>query len=71
MLHLQDAGSEGIGFMLGSLNVQWGLTSEACYKSLSKSASGEVSSFKGLYQWFVRVVSFLQRIFFTFVIKFS
>ncbi|XP_071149893.1 disco-interacting protein 2 homolog C-like isoform X1 [Mytilus edulis] len=45
--HLWDAGSEGIGFMLGSLNVQWGLTSEACYKSLSKSASGEVSSFKG------------------------
>ena len=44
---LQDAGSEGIGFMLGSLSVQWALTSEACYKGLSKSPNGEVSSFKG------------------------
>jgi len=27
--------------MLGSLSVQWALTSEACYKGLSKSPNGE------------------------------
>ncbi|KAK3604584.1 hypothetical protein CHS0354_005416 [Potamilus streckersoni] len=43
----RDAGGQGIGFMLGSLNVTWALTSDACYKGLSKTASGEVVSFKG------------------------
>lgn len=46
---LQDAGGQGIGFLLGSLSVQWALTSEACYKGLSKTASGEVVTFKGDY----------------------
>ena len=43
----QDAGGQGIGFMLGSLNVNWALTSEACLKGLSKTASGEVVTFRG------------------------
>lgn len=48
LMFLQDAGGQGIGFLLGSLNVKWALTSEACHKSLSKTASGEVAQFKGL-----------------------
>lgn len=47
-LYLQDAGGQGIGFLLGSLNVKYALTSEACHKSLSKTASGEVVQFKGV-----------------------
>ncbi|XP_052719930.1 disco-interacting protein 2 homolog C-like isoform X4 [Crassostrea angulata] len=43
----RDAGGQGIGFLLGSLNVKYALTSEACHKSLSKTASGEVVQFKG------------------------
>lgn len=43
----RDAGGQGIGFMLGSLNVNWALTSEACLKGLSKTASGEVVTFRG------------------------
>ena len=38
----QDAGSQQIGFLLGSCNVNLALTSEACFKGLPKSASGEV-----------------------------
>ena len=45
----QDAGGQGIGFMLGSLNVNWALTSEACLKGLSKTASGEVVTFRGIF----------------------
>lgn len=47
-IYLQDAGGQGIGFLLGSLNVKYALTSEACHKSLSKTASGEVVQFKGV-----------------------
>ncbi|KAK3083552.1 hypothetical protein FSP39_025271 [Pinctada imbricata] len=50
----RDAGGQGIGFLLGSLNVRWALTSEACYKGLAKTANGEVVTFKGWprLQWF-------------------
>ncbi|CAH1788578.1 unnamed protein product [Owenia fusiformis] len=43
----RDAGSQGIGFLLGSLNVTVALTSEACMKGLPKSPTGDVSQFKG------------------------
>ncbi|KAL5005649.1 hypothetical protein ScPMuIL_016807 [Solemya velum] len=43
----RDAGAQGIGFMLGSLQVNWALTSEACYKTFSKTQNGEVITFKG------------------------
>jgi len=52
----QDAGSQQIGFLLGSCSVQVALTSEACLKGLPKSAaSGEVVAFKGWPKltWFV------------------
>ncbi len=54
-LFLQDAGVTGLGFLLGSLNVQVALTSEACYKGLPKAQTGEVVTFKGWpkLQWFV------------------
>ncbi|XP_070185588.1 disco-interacting protein 2 homolog C-like isoform X1 [Littorina saxatilis] len=50
-----DAGGQGVGFLLGSLNVCWALTSENCYKGLPKSSSGEVITFKGWprLNWFV------------------
>jgi len=51
----RDAGSQQIGFLLGSCNVNLALTSEACYKGLPKTATGEVMQFKGwpkLY-WFI------------------
>ena len=51
----QDAGSQQIGFLLGSCSVAVALTSEICYKGLPKSTTGEVVSFKGwpkLY-WFL------------------
>jgi len=53
---LQDAGSQQIGFLLGSCNVQVALTSEACLKGLPKTAAnGEVVGFKGWprLNWFV------------------
>ncbi|XP_071112193.1 disco-interacting protein 2 homolog C-like isoform X5 [Haliotis cracherodii] len=50
-----DAGGAGVGFLLGSLSVCWALTSEACFKGLPKSSSGEVITFKGWpkLNWFV------------------
>ncbi|XP_076441207.1 disco-interacting protein 2 homolog C-like isoform X3 [Babylonia areolata] len=50
-----DAGGQGVGFLLGSLNVCWALTSENCYKGLPKSSNGEVITFKGWprLNWFV------------------
>ena len=41
-----------MGFLLGSLNVCWALTSENCYKGLPKSSSGEVITFKGEWYFF-------------------
>ncbi|XP_053386607.1 disco-interacting protein 2 homolog C-like isoform X2 [Mercenaria mercenaria] len=43
----RDAGGQGVGFMLGSLNVCHALTSEACLKGLSKTANGDVVTFRG------------------------
>ena len=51
----RDAGSQQIGFLLGSCNVTLALTSESCYKGLPKSTSGDVVAFKGWpkLHWFV------------------
>nr|CAD7197709.1 unnamed protein product [Timema douglasi] len=51
----RDAGSQQIGFLLGSCGVQVALTSEACLKGLPKTAAGEVVAFKGWpkLHWFV------------------
>ncbi|XP_065223766.1 disco-interacting protein 2 isoform X3 [Planococcus citri] len=43
----RDAGSQQIGFLLGSCSVSVALTSEACLKGLPKTTTGEVISFKG------------------------
>jgi len=51
----RDAGSQQIGFLLGSCSVNLALTSEVCYKGLPKTASGEVLQFKGWPKlfWFI------------------
>ncbi|XP_040564455.1 disco-interacting protein 2 homolog A isoform X2 [Lepeophtheirus salmonis] len=51
----RDAGSQQIGFLLGSCGVTLALTSDTCYKCLPKSSSGEVLTFKGWpkLNWFV------------------
>ena len=51
----RDAGSQQIGFLLGSCSVHLALTSEACYKGLPKTAAGEVMQFKGWPKlfWFI------------------
>ena len=46
-VNFQDAGSQQIGFLLGSCNVSVALTSDACFKGLPKTATGEIVSFKG------------------------
>ncbi|KAI9553366.1 putative disco-interacting protein 2 isoform X2 [Daphnia sinensis] len=44
----RDAGSQQIGFLLGSCGVQVALTSDICLKGLPKTASsGEIIAFKG------------------------
>ena len=43
----RDAGSQQIGFLLGSCGVAVALTSEVCLKGLPKTAAGEVIAFKG------------------------
>ncbi len=43
----RDAGSQQIGFLLGSCNVSLALTSETCFKGLPKNVNGEVVTFKG------------------------
>lgn len=43
----RDAGSQQIGFLLGSCNVSYALTSEACFKGLPKTTTGEIHTFKG------------------------
>nr|CAD7439016.1 unnamed protein product [Timema bartmani] len=40
----RDAGSQQIGFLLGSCGVQVALTSEACLKGLPKTAAGEYTT---------------------------
>ncbi|XP_044014873.1 disco-interacting protein 2 isoform X4 [Aphidius gifuensis] len=51
----RDAGSQQIGFLLGSCGVQVALTSEACLKGLPKTTAGDVVAFKGWpkLHWFV------------------
>ncbi|KFO18507.1 Disco-interacting protein 2 like protein C [Fukomys damarensis] len=50
-----DAGSQQIGFLLGSCGVTVALTSDACHKGLPKSPTGEIPQFKGWPKllWFV------------------
>lgn len=43
----QDAGSQQIGFLLGSCGVSLALTSELCLKGLPKTPNGEIIQFKG------------------------
>ncbi|XP_033848234.2 disco-interacting protein 2 homolog C-like isoform X8 [Acipenser ruthenus] len=52
---IQDAGSQQIGFLLGSCGVTVALTSDACHKGLPKSQTGEIPQFKGWPKllWFV------------------
>uniref|UniRef100_A0A3B5MB23 Uncharacterized protein n=1 Tax=Xiphophorus couchianus TaxID=32473 RepID=A0A3B5MB23_9TELE len=54
-LSRKDAGSQQIGFLLGSCGVTVALTSDACHKGLPKSATGEIPQFKGWPKllWFV------------------
>ncbi|XP_051871746.1 disco-interacting protein 2 homolog C isoform X1 [Pristis pectinata] len=51
----KDAGSQQIGFLLGSCGVTVALTSDACHKGLPKSPTGETLQFKGWPRllWFV------------------
>uniref|UniRef100_A0A668W3Z5 DMAP1-binding domain-containing protein n=1 Tax=Oreochromis aureus TaxID=47969 RepID=A0A668W3Z5_OREAU len=46
-LSRQDAGSQQIGFLLGSCGVSLALTSEVCLKGLPKTQNGEIIQFKG------------------------
>ncbi|CAL9688536.1 unnamed protein product [Knipowitschia caucasica] len=54
-LSRKDAGSQQIGFLLGSCGVTVALTSDACHKGLPKSPTGEIQQFKGWPKvlWFV------------------
>ena len=54
-LFFQDAGSQQIGFLLGSCGVALALTSDACFKGLPKTTTGEVVNFKGWPKlfWFI------------------
>ncbi|CAL4058598.1 unnamed protein product [Meganyctiphanes norvegica] len=54
-LSRRDAGSQQVGFLLGSCGVQVAMTSEACFKGIPKTSTGEVVSFKGWpkLKWFM------------------
>ncbi|XP_062948405.1 disco-interacting protein 2 homolog A isoform X13 [Cynocephalus volans] len=43
----KDAGSQQVGFLLGSCGVALALTTDACQKGLPKAQTGEVATFKG------------------------
>uniref|UniRef100_A0A2K6DI36 Disco interacting A n=1 Tax=Macaca nemestrina TaxID=9545 RepID=A0A2K6DI36_MACNE len=43
----KDAGSQQVGFLLGSCGVSLALTTDACQKGLPKAQTGEVATFKG------------------------
>nr|XP_020140389.1 disco-interacting protein 2 homolog A isoform X9 [Microcebus murinus] len=43
----KDAGSQQVGFLLGSCGVTLALTTDACQKGLPKAQTGEVAAFKG------------------------
>uniref|UniRef100_A0A4W4F371 DMAP1-binding domain-containing protein n=1 Tax=Electrophorus electricus TaxID=8005 RepID=A0A4W4F371_ELEEL len=46
-LSRKDAGSQQIGFLLGSCGISLALTSEICLKGLPKTPNGEIVQFKG------------------------
>ncbi|XP_041928744.1 disco-interacting protein 2 homolog C-like isoform X2 [Alosa sapidissima] len=46
-LSKKDAGSQQIGFLLGSCGVTIALTTDTCHKGLPKSLSGEIQQLKG------------------------
>ncbi|KAM4604633.1 disco-interacting protein 2 homolog C isoform 1-T1 [Polymixia lowei] len=54
-LSRKDAGSQQIGFLLGSCGVTVALTSDVCHKGLPKTPTGEIPQFKGWPKvlWFV------------------
>ncbi|XP_032213927.1 disco-interacting protein 2 homolog A isoform X4 [Mustela erminea] len=43
----KDAGSQQVGFLLGSCGVTLALTTDACQKGLPKAQTGEVATFRG------------------------
>ncbi|XP_057361619.1 disco-interacting protein 2 homolog A isoform X3 [Manis pentadactyla] len=43
----KDAGSQQVGFLLGSCGIALALTTDACQKGLPKAQTGEVATFKG------------------------
>ncbi|KAB1284017.1 Disco-interacting protein 2-like protein A [Camelus dromedarius] len=43
----KDAGSQQVGFLLGSCGITLALTTDACQKGLPKAQTGEVATFKG------------------------
>ncbi|XP_053420646.1 disco-interacting protein 2 homolog A isoform X6 [Nycticebus coucang] len=43
----KDAGSQQVGFLLGSCGVTLALTTDACQKGLPKAQTGDVATFKG------------------------
>uniref|UniRef100_A0A8C6F1E7 Disco interacting A n=1 Tax=Monodon monoceros TaxID=40151 RepID=A0A8C6F1E7_MONMO len=43
----KDAGSQQVGFLLGSCGVALALTTDTCQKGLPKAQTGEVAAFKG------------------------
>ncbi|XP_034040045.1 disco-interacting protein 2 homolog C isoform X2 [Thalassophryne amazonica] len=51
----KDAGSQQIGFLLGSCGVTVALTSDVCHKGLPKTPTGEILQFKGWPKllWFI------------------
>ncbi|XP_038643566.1 disco-interacting protein 2 homolog A-like isoform X3 [Scyliorhinus canicula] len=59
----KDAGSQQIGFLLGSCGVSVALTCDACHKGLPKSQAGDVVQFKGWPRlgWFVTDVKHLSK----------
>ncbi|XP_069790306.1 disco-interacting protein 2 homolog A-like isoform X3 [Narcine bancroftii] len=59
----KDAGSQQIGFLLGSCGVSVALTCDACHKGLPKSQAGDVVQFKGWPRlgWFVTDVKNLSK----------
>uniref|UniRef100_A0A672NXA0 Disco-interacting protein 2 homolog B-A-like n=1 Tax=Sinocyclocheilus grahami TaxID=75366 RepID=A0A672NXA0_SINGR len=62
-LSRKDAGSQQIGFLLGSCGVGLALTSEVCLKGLPKTQNGEIMQFKGwpLLKWVVTDTKYLTK----------
>uniref|UniRef100_A0A3P8RS28 Disco interacting C n=1 Tax=Amphiprion percula TaxID=161767 RepID=A0A3P8RS28_AMPPE len=62
-LSRKDAGSQQIGFLLGSCGVTVALTSDICHKGLPKSPTGEIPQFRGWPKvlWFVAESKYLSK----------